>query len=222
MIIVLICYLNSIINTYITCIDSADSPLGISLRSPLLVRSPPTSCSSSREESSWDSFQPLLPEVCLSQIWQETQIAVRYTKLLIAGWRVWLWELVLWLVILFQTSKYLHVRTVWNPTIQPVFLKLTCTSQQVFLYNSFLQGQETFRSDRPKWPDQSKWTTFKASPKYSGQTKLKWQTLYQPKFIEFRVEWKVPKTSNGHHMWLIPYVSQYIFRSFLSWLLLCY
>ncbi|CAH3188191.1 unnamed protein product, partial [Porites evermanni] len=56
----------------------ADSPLGISLRSPLLVRSPPTSCSSSREESSWDSFQPLLPEVCLSQIWQETQIAVRH------------------------------------------------------------------------------------------------------------------------------------------------
>ena len=124
MIIVLICYLNSIINTYITYIDSADSPSGISLRSPLLVRSPPTSYSSSREESSWDSFQPLLPEVCLSQIWQETQIAVRYTKLLIAGWRVSLWELVLWLVILFQTSKYLHVHTLWNPTIQPVFLKL--------------------------------------------------------------------------------------------------
>ena len=114
-------------------IDSADSPLGISLRSPLLVRSPPTSCSSSREESSWDSFQPLLPEVCLSQIWQETQIAVRYTKLLIAGWRVSLWELVLCLVVLFQTSKYLHVRTLWNPTIQHVFLKLTCTSQQGFL-----------------------------------------------------------------------------------------
>ena len=87
MIIILSCFLNSIIiiDTYITYIDSADSPLGISLRSPLLVRSPPTSCSSSREESSWDSFQPLLPEVCLSQIWQETQIAVRYTKLLIAG-----------------------------------------------------------------------------------------------------------------------------------------
>ena len=162
MIIVLICYLNSIINTYITCIDSADSPLGISLRSPLLVRSPPTSCSSSREESSWDSFQPLLPEVCLSQIWQETQIAVRYTKLLIAGWRVSLWELVLWLVILFQTSKYLHVHTLWNPTIQPVFLKLICTSQQVFLYNNFVQRQETFRSDWPKWPDRSKWTTFEA------------------------------------------------------------
>ena len=76
-------FLNSMINAYITYIVSADSPLGISLRSPLLVRSPPTSCSSSREESSWDSFQPLLPEVCLSQIWQETQIAVRYTKLLI-------------------------------------------------------------------------------------------------------------------------------------------
>ena len=133
MIIILSCFLNSIIDTYITYIDSADSPLGISLRSPLLVRSPPTSCSSSREESSWDSFQPLLPEVCLSQIWQETQIAVRYTKLLIAGWRVSLWELVLCLVVLFQTSKYLHVRTLWNPTIPHVFLKLTCTSQQGFL-----------------------------------------------------------------------------------------
>ena len=105
MIIILSCF---------TYIDSADSPLGISLRSPLLVRSPPTSCSSSREESSWDSVQPLLPEVCLSQIWQETQIAVRYTKLLIAGWTVSLWELVLWLVVLFQTSKYQHCTCIYT------------------------------------------------------------------------------------------------------------
>ncbi|KAL9954101.1 hypothetical protein ACROYT_G041596 [Oculina patagonica] len=61
-----------------TMSPAIDSPLGIGLRSPLAFCSPPTPCCSSREESSWDSFQPLLPEVCLSQVWQETQIAVRY------------------------------------------------------------------------------------------------------------------------------------------------
>ena len=32
----------------------------------------------------------------------------------------------------------------------------------------------TVRSDRPKWPDRSQWTTFKAGPEYSGRTKPKW------------------------------------------------
>ena len=36
---------------------------------------------SSKEESSWDSFQPLSPDVCLTQVWQETQVAVRYNTL---------------------------------------------------------------------------------------------------------------------------------------------
>ena len=40
--------------------------------------------------------------------------------------------------------------------------------------NNFVRWRGTFRSDRPKWPDQSKWTTFKAGHEYSGQTKPKW------------------------------------------------
>ena len=40
--------------------------------------------------------------------------------------------------------------------------------------NSFVKWKGTFRSDRLKWPDRSKSTTFKAGPEYSGQTKLKW------------------------------------------------
>ena len=39
--------------------------------------------------------------------------------------------------------------------------------------NNFVKWKGTFRSDRPKWPDQSLWTTFKAGPEYSGQTKPK-------------------------------------------------
>lgn len=38
--------------------------------------------------------------------------------------------------------------------------------------------------------------------------------------MEFWVEWKATKTSNGPHTWLIWYVTQYPFRSFLSLLLL--
>ena len=40
--------------------------------------------------------------------------------------------------------------------------------------NNFGKWKGTFRSDRPKWPDQSQWTTFKAGPEDSGQTKPKW------------------------------------------------
>ena len=35
-----------------------------------------------------------------------------------------------------------------------------------------------FRSDRPKWPDRSLWTTFKAGPEYSGRTKPKWSVPF--------------------------------------------
>ncbi|XP_027050305.1 anaphase-promoting complex subunit 1-like [Pocillopora damicornis] len=55
-----------------------DSPVRVGLRSPVPFFSPPMSCFSSKEESSWDSFQPLSPDVCLTQVWQETQVAVRY------------------------------------------------------------------------------------------------------------------------------------------------
>ena len=40
--------------------------------------------------------------------------------------------------------------------------------------NNFVKWRGTFRSDRPKWPDRSKWTTFKPGHEYSGQTKPKW------------------------------------------------
>ena len=32
----------------------------------------------------------------------------------------------------------------------------------------------TFRSDQSKWPDRSKWTTFKGGTKYAGRTEPKW------------------------------------------------
>lgn len=56
-----------------------ESPLGINLsRSPLLSRCPPTYSCSSADELLRDSFQPLLPEICLNQVWQEPQLPVRY------------------------------------------------------------------------------------------------------------------------------------------------
>ena len=40
--------------------------------------------------------------------------------------------------------------------------------------NNFVKWKETFGSYRPKWPNRSKWTTFKAGPEYSCLTKPKW------------------------------------------------
>jgi len=37
--------------------------------------------------------------------------------------------------------------------------------------NNFVKWEGTFRSHQLKWPDWSKWTTFKAGPKYFGWTK---------------------------------------------------
>ena len=39
--------------------------------------------------------------------------------------------------------------------------------------NSFVRWKGKFRSNRPKWPDRSKRTTFKAGSEYSGRTKPK-------------------------------------------------
>ena len=44
--------------------------------------------------------------------------------------------------------------------------------------NNFGKWKGTFRSDRPKWPDRSQWTTFKAGPEYSGRTKPKWSVPF--------------------------------------------
>ena len=42
--------------------------------------------------------------------------------------------------------------------------------------NNFVKLKGTFWSERPKWPDQSKWTT--RGPKYPGQTKPKWSIRF--------------------------------------------
>ena len=39
--------------------------------------------------------------------------------------------------------------------------------------NNFVKWKGKFRSNRPKWPDRSKRTTFKAGSEYSGRTKPK-------------------------------------------------
>ena len=39
--------------------------------------------------------------------------------------------------------------------------------------NNFVKWKRTFRSERPKLADRSKWATFKGSPKYSGRTEPK-------------------------------------------------
>ena len=44
--------------------------------------------------------------------------------------------------------------------------------------NNFAKWKRTSRSDRPKWPDRSKGTTFKAGPEYSGRTKPKWSVPF--------------------------------------------
>ena len=42
----------------------------------------------------------------------------------------------------------------------------------------FVKWKGSFRSDQLKWPDQSRWTTFKADPEHSGRTKPKWSVPF--------------------------------------------
>ncbi|XP_031572163.1 anaphase-promoting complex subunit 1-like [Actinia tenebrosa] len=53
-----------------------ESPFMIGCRSPSVFRSPPGG--HSRDESFVDYFEPLTPEVCLKQIWQETPMPIRH------------------------------------------------------------------------------------------------------------------------------------------------
>ena len=56
--------------------------------------------------------------------------------------------------------------------------------------NNFGKWKGTFRSDRPKWPDRSQWTTFKAGPEYSGRTKPKWSVPFdEPTEISGLLGW---------------------------------
>ena len=62
--------------------------------------------------------------------------------------------------------------------------------------NNFVKWKGTFPSDLPKWPDRSKWTTFKSGPEYSGRTKPKWS-------VPFDVPTKISKILRGQalHLW---------------------
>ena len=44
--------------------------------------------------------------------------------------------------------------------------------------NNFVKWKGTFQSDQPKWPDRSKWISFKARLEYSGRTKPKWSVPF--------------------------------------------
>ena len=60
--------------------------------------------------------------------------------------------------------------------------------------NNFVKWKGKLRSHRPKWPDRSKRTTFKADPKYSGRTKPKWSVPFDvaTEITGTWVEWKAP------------------------------
>ena len=44
--------------------------------------------------------------------------------------------------------------------------------------NNFVKWKGKFQSNRPKWPDRSKRTTFKADPEHSSWTKPKWSVPF--------------------------------------------
>ena len=72
-------------------------------------------------------------------------------------------------------SNYLRCHALLTALHFP--LKTTCSCKQDTKCgtggNNFDKWKETFQSNRPKWPERSKWTTFKAGPEYSGRTKPK-------------------------------------------------
>ena len=67
--------------------------------------------------------------------------------------------------------------------------------------NNFGKWKGTFRSHRPKWPDRSQWTTFKAEYPVRPNRNGLFHLMNQPKFPDFWVEWKAPIVSNG--LWTV-------------------
>ena len=66
--------------------------------------------------------------------------------------------------------------------------------------NNFVKWKGTFRSNRPKWPDCSKRSTFKAGSEYSSWTKSKWS------FPLKSTNWNLWNFGlNGKHHWLPPF-----------------
>ena len=91
--------------------------------------------------------------------------------------------------------------------------------------NNFGKWKGTFRSDRPKWPDRSQWTTFRAGPKYSGRTKPKWsvQLIWCTKqnYRNFGLNGKRPLLL-CYSVTLLPCYLVTLFPCYLVTLLLCY
>ena len=64
------------------------------------------------------------------------------------------------------------------PRVWLLFLKAGYKRAVLLGDNNFVKRKGTFRFDRLKWPDKSKWTTFKAGPENSGRTKPKWSVPF--------------------------------------------
>ena len=72
--------------------------------------------------------------------------------------------------------------------------------------NNFGKWKGTVRSDRPKWPDRSQWTTFKAGPEYSGRTKPKWSVPFdEPTEISGILGWMESARKHAliNYSWII-------------------
>ena len=94
--------------------------------------------------------------------------------------------------------------------------------------NDFVKWKGAFRSDRPKWPDRSKWTTFKAGPEYSGRTNPKWSVPFDvPTEISGMLGWmesapilcrtKFCRDFDGLSIILARYTRQSYRVSFFKW-----
>ena len=83
--------------------------------------------------------------------------------------------------------------------------------------NNFVKWKGTFRSNRPKWPDCSKRSTFKAGSEYSSWTKSKWS------FPLKSTNWNLWNFGlNGKHHWLPPFLLINLLLSVFKKLFQCY
>ena len=72
--------------------------------------------------------------------------------------------------------------------------------------NNFGKWKGTFRSDRPKWPDRSLRTTFKAGPEYSGRNRPKWSVPFdEPTEISGILGWMESARKHAliNYSWII-------------------
>ena len=138
--------------------------------------------------------------------------------------KLWPWALSIQQKFRFEILEIPRVQ--WNGTFR---LHRPDPSHRMFGYCSCKQdtkGQQFcqmkkghFIFFRPKWPGQSKWTTFKGGPKYSGQTEPKWSTPFHflPKFPEFWAKWKAPTVSRSTSKWSLEEVTARLFHSVIQY-----